>query len=441
MNPKISEPGKSSSPRRRGVYYGWVIAGTLAVTETTSWGVLYYAFAVFLVPMQEELGWSRTAVTGAYSLGLLISALAAPLAGRWLDRHGPRGLMTLGSMAGAVLLLGWAAVEDLLVYYLVWVGIGLAMAATLYEPAFAALAKWFERSRARALLLVTLAGGLASTIFLPLSAWLVETQGWRGALLTLTAVLAILTVLPHALVLRRRPEDLGLLPDGIEPTRSPQEEKDRMANELRTERSRSVPLGAALRGPAFWLLVAALFLGTLSQAAMYVHLIPYLAEKDYRLGSAATLTGLIGVSQVFGRVVVTFLEGRLPRDAVTAGIFALQAAALVVLIAWPSPLGVLMFVLPFGAASGAVTLARASAVADFYGPAHYGSIGGVVGMFVTGARTLAPVGAGAMSTALGGYVPVLWTLVSGSALAAIAMFMAQRLVSPLRSELDTNGGR
>ena len=428
MNPKISEPGKSSSLRRRGVYYGWVIAGTLAVTETTSWGVLYYAFAVFLVPMQEELGWSRTAVTGAYSLGLLVSALAAPLAGRWLDRHGPRGIMTLGSMAGAVLLLGWAAVEDLLVFYLVWVGIGLAMAATLYEPAFAVLAKWFERSRARALLLVTLAGGLASTIFLPLSAWLVEAQGWRGALLTLAAVLAFLTVLPHALVLRRRPEDLGLLPDGIEPTRSPQEETARMANELRTER-RSVPLGAALRGPAFWLLVAALFLGTLSQAAMYVHLIPYLAEKDYRLGSAATLTGLIGASQVFGRVIIAFLEGRLPRDVVTAGIFALQAAALVVLIGWPSPLGVLMFVLPFGAASGAVTLARASAVADFYGPAHYGSIGGVVGMFVTGARTLAPVGAGAMSAALDGYVPVLWTLVSGSALAAIAMFMAQRLVS------------
>ena len=433
MNPKISEPGKSSSPRRRGVYYGWVIAGTLAVTETTSWGVLYYAFAVFLVPMQEQLGWSRTAVTGAYSLGLLVSALAAPLAGRWLDRHGPRGIMTLGSMAGAVLLLGWAAVEDLLVFYLVWVGIGLAMAATLYEPAFAVLAKWFERSRARALLLVTLVGGLASTIFLPLSAWLVEAQGWRGALLTLAAVLAFLTVLPHALVLRRRPEDLGLLPDGIEPTRSPQEETAHMANKLRTER-RSVPLGAALRGPAFWLLVAALFLGTLSQAAMYVHLIPYLAEKDYRLGSAATLTGLIGASQVFGRVIITFLEGRLPRDVVTVGIFALQAAALVVLIGAQTPLGVLMFVLPFGAASGAVTIYRASAIADFYGPDHYGSIGGVAGMFVTGARTLAPVGAGAMFASLASYMPVLWTLAAGSALAAVAIFMAQRLVPTLNPE-------
>lgn len=414
---------------RRSVYYGWVIAGTLAVTEVTSWGVLYYAFAVFLVPIQAELGWSRTAITGAYSLGLLVSGLAAPLVGRWLDRRGPRALMTLGSTAGATLLLAWASVENLVAFYLVWIGIGLAMAATLYEPAFAVLAKWFERGRARALLVVTLAGGLASTIFLPLSAWLVEAQGWRGALLTLAAVLALLTIAPHALVLRRRPEDLGLLPDGAEFVHPSQEVTTQATNELRSKRD-SVPLGAALRSPSLWLLAAAFFLGTLSQAAIGVHLIPYLAERGYRLGSAATLTGLIGASQVLGRVVVTFLEGRLPREALTPGIFALQAAALVVLIGWQSPLGVLMFVVPFGAASGAVTISRASAVADFYGPDHYGSIGGVVGMFVTGARTLAPVSAGAMSVALGGYGPVLWTLVSGSALGAVAMFMAQRVARP-----------
>jgi MFS family permease len=403
-----------------------------------SWGVLYYAFGVFLVPMQEEMGWSRTALTGAYSLGLLVSALAAPAAGRWLDRHGPRALMTLGSAMGSGLLLAWASVEDLWVLYLVWTGIGLAMAATLYEPAFAVLAKWFERSRARALLLVTLAGGLASTIFLPLSAWLVGVQGWRGALLTLAAILAILTIAPHALVLRRRLEDLGLLPDGVESANPSQEEASRAPHEP-YEEPESVPVGAALRGPAFWLLSAAVLLGTLSQAAVYVHLVPYLSERGYGLGSAATLTGLIGASQVLGRVVVTVLEGRLPRDAVTAGIFVLQAAALVVLIQSRSPLGILLFVVPFGAASGAVTLARATAVAEFYGPEHYGSIGGVVGMFVTGARTIAPVGAGVMSVALGGYVPVLWTLALGSTVAAVAMFMAERLVPPLRSEPGAKG--
>jgi hypothetical protein len=137
-------------------------------------------------------------------------------------------------------------------------------------------------------------------------------------------------------------------------------------------------------------------------------------------------------------VVVTFLEGRFPRDAVTAGVFALQAVALIVLIQSRSAVGVLIFVLPFGAASGAVTLARATAVAEFYGPDHYGSIGGVVGMFVTGARTLAPVGAGAMSAALGGYSPVLWTLTLGSTLAAVSMFLAHRFVPPLRPAPDTD---
>jgi MFS family permease len=386
--------------------------------------------------MQQELGWSRTAVTGAYSLGLLVSGLAAPLVGRWLDRHGPRALMTLGSTAGTILLLVWASVGNLLGLYLVWVGIGLAMATTLYEPAFAILAKWFERDRARALLLVTFAGGLASTIFLPLSAWLVGAQGWRGALLTLAAVLALLTIVPHALVLRRRPEDLGLLPDGVEASYLAQEETALTPREPQSECGSMTP-GAALRGPAFWLLAAAFFLGTLSQAAIGVHLIPYLTERGYGLGSAATLTGLIGAAQVLGRVGVTFLEGRLPRRTVMTGIFVLQAGALVVLIGWQSPLGVLTFVAPFGAACGAVTIARASAIADFYGPEHYGSIGGMVGMFVTGARTLAPVSAGAMSAALGDYGPVLWMLASGSALGAIAIYLAQRVGRPVRPESDT----
>jgi sugar phosphate permease len=104
------------SPDRR---YGWTIVAVLAVTETVSWGVLYYAFAVFLPTMQRELGWSKTELTGAFSLALATSALAAFPVGRWLDRHSPRPLMTLGSLAGALLVLAWSQVHDLLLFYLV----------------------------------------------------------------------------------------------------------------------------------------------------------------------------------------------------------------------------------------------------------------------------------------------------------------------------------
>ena len=207
-----SGPGIGRRP-----YFGWVVARALAATETVSWGVLYYAFSVILVPLRAELGWSTAALTGGYSLALLVSGLAAPFAGRWLDRHGPRALMTTGSVAGSLLVLDWAGVESLLAYNLIWAGIGLAMATTLYEPTFATVATWFARDRGRALILVTVAAGFASTIFLPLSGAPAEALGWRRALVVLAGVLAHSTIPPHALLLGRRPEDLGLLPDGAAP--------------------------------------------------------------------------------------------------------------------------------------------------------------------------------------------------------------------------------
>ena len=123
-------------------HYGWVIVATLSVTETVTWGIVYYGFPVVLRPMEQDLGASRVAVTGAFSLGLGVSALAALPVGRWIDRHGARGLMTVGSCLATLLTFAWARVETLSALYAVWFGMGLAMAATLYEPAFAVIVSW-----------------------------------------------------------------------------------------------------------------------------------------------------------------------------------------------------------------------------------------------------------------------------------------------------------
>src|SRR5688572_19298616 len=146
--PSAVRPGVD---QRRRPYYGWVLVAALGVTETVSWGILYYAFTVFLQPMEAELGWSRAALTGAFSLAVLVSGLAAVPVGHVLDRHGARALMTVGSCAGTLLVLAWALVEHLVVFYSIWVGIGLAMAAVLYDPAFAVVTVWFRRLRGRAL--------------------------------------------------------------------------------------------------------------------------------------------------------------------------------------------------------------------------------------------------------------------------------------------------
>ncbi len=390
-----------------------MVVSTLATTETISWGILYYAFAAFLVPMQQELGWSTAALTGAYSLALLVSGLAAIPVGRWVDRHGPRLLMTLGSIGGTVLLLAWARVDSLPGFYLLWLLMGLVLAATLYEPAFTVVAVWFHRLRSRALLLLTFVAGFASTIFLPVATRLIEQFGWRQALIALAAFLAMTTIPAHALVLRRRPEDLGLLPDGDHrpETRDGQEP-------LTIE---GVPLRAALHEHSFWWLTAAFFFGTLSSVAVAVHLIPFLLAAGYSPGFAAAATGLIGATQVAARVAVTLAGNRCPAVPLTAAVFALQGLAVLVLLAWHQAGGVLLAVVLLGAGRGAVTLMRASLVAERYGRAHYGAIGGALALFVSGAAALAPVGAGVAYQVVGGYPVVFAGLAGISLLAALAM--------------------
>jgi sugar phosphate permease len=264
------------------MYYGWLLVFTLALTETTSWGILYYAFTVFLTPMQAELGWSRADLTGAFSMALLVSGLAGIPVGHWLDRYGPRLLMTLGSCAASLLVLAWAEVDSLTIFYLIWAGIGLTLAAVLYEPAFFVVATWFVRQRGRALTVLTFLAGFASVIYLPLAGWLVQRQGWRGALYSLAVVLAAGTIPFHAIILRRRPEDMGLTPDGSRPLRF-QDPKETVV-------APGVSVHTALRDAAFWWLSVAFFLSQLATAAIAVHLVPYLVDHGYEPGFAALTT-------------------------------------------------------------------------------------------------------------------------------------------------------
>src|SRR5262245_29844575 len=230
---------------------------------------MYYGFAVFLRPMEQALGWSRVALTGAFSIGLLTSALAAVPVGRWIDRHGGRALMTLGSCAGVALMLAWSSVERLPVFYAIWCGLGLVLAATLYEPAFAVLVGWFERDRGRALLILTLAAGLASTIFVPLATWLLQRQGWRGALVSLAIILGVTTIAPHALLLRS-PRRAAVSATGAE-----------KAAASRTIRE-------ALRTSIFWVLSAAFVVANFATISVTVHFIPYVTERGWSVTSAAT---------------------------------------------------------------------------------------------------------------------------------------------------------
>ena len=394
-----------------------MLVGALAASETTSYGVLAYAFAVFLVPMQQELGWSRTALTGAHSAAIIVSGLAAIPVGRWLDRHGPRALMTAGSAAATLLVLAWAQVSDLTAFYAIWVGIGLAMAAVLYEPAFVVIATWFDDNteRRRALLSLTVIAGFASAIYLPLTGWLVQAQGWRDALIVLAALLVPFSVLPNATLPGRRPDHL----------KRPAHDQATLPAE--PGRPAGVPLRQALGDQALWWLAGALVAATLATSIVSVHLVAYLREQHYSPGFAATWTGLIGAMSVTGRFLVTVLGRRWALAAATAAIFALQAVAVAILLGVAGPAGVVMFVVLFGLGVGLISLVRAALVAEVYGVAAYASINGILALPLTLARAAAPVAAAAVHAATGSYWAVLVAVALSSVIASLAMTRVHQL--------------
>jgi MFS family permease len=404
-------------------YYGWYLSITLAVTETISWGIIYYAFTVFLTPMEHDLGWSRAELTGGFSLMLLVAGMMAFPVGAWIDRHGARLLMTAGSIGASLFVIAWSFVTDVTAFYLIWAGLGVCAAAVLYEPAFAVIAQWFQQRRGTALAIITFAAGLASTIFLPLCDALLQRFGWRTSVLILGLFLALVTIPLHALVLRRRPSDLGLLPDGEPISTAPSHPP-----------VRGLSFREALNGRVFWLLTLGFGLASLSANAIRVHFIPFLIGGGIDASSAAYATGAIGIMQVVGRAIFAPLDRRYSSRVVMTGVFVLQAAALAFLLFGQSALVLGAFILVFGAAQGAMTLSRPAVLAELYGVSYYGRISSIMVIFLTLTSTGAPLAASLLYDRFASYQPVVWGVVV-LALASIGVVLLARREMQAAGEL------
>ncbi|WP_329428650.1 MFS transporter [Streptosporangium sp. NBC_01495] len=400
----VKQQSKKSKPPR--ISHGWRIVVALAITQTVGYGVLYYAFAVFLSPMRRDLGASVSQVTGAFTLAVLVTGLAAPLVGRWLDRHGGRGLMTLGSVAGTLATFAWSRVDNLPALYAVLAVIGLSSAMTLYEPAFAIVVAWFDPARrSTALLTVTLVAGFASSIFLPLTGLLVDLYGWRTALVFLAVIHAVTTIPLHAFFIRRPP--LAEEPGPAE----------------REEARSDAGLREAMRGRAFWLLAVAFVAHTGAIAIVAVHLLAYLTELGHSPTFAASVTGLLGILSVTGRLVTTGLHRRFSAAGVTAAVFFLQAVAAALLpVLGRSGVGAVACVITFGIGFGVGTLARPVLLAERYGVTGYATIAGAQALPIMLSKALGPLAAAFLSQGMG--YPFVMLVVAVSSVVASAMLVA-----------------
>jgi len=390
----------------------WQLLVALGVTQIVSWGSIYYAFALLLEPLQRDLGAGKSEVAGAFSAALLASGLCATWIGRTIDRIGGRAVMTLGSLAAAVLLAALSQVDSLPLLYAIWLGLGVAMAATLYEPAFVVVAQVYRLNYRRALTVLTLFGGFASTVFWPLTTWLIERYGWREAVLWLAAVHLVVCAPLHLGLLPRASGDVG------------------SAGRSAAGRS-GLRLWADTR---FRSLTLAFLAHYLVVSAIAAHLIAMLLARGMTPGAAAGVGALIGPMQVAGRIVELGASRWLSVAQVgRAAAVAMPLALLALLWAEASWLGLTLFAVLFGAGNGAMTVIRGALPVEMYGRDHYGAIAGALATPGLLARAVGPIFAALLWTALGGYERAMIVLTAVAAVGAAAFAYATRAAPTITS--------
>jgi MFS family permease len=401
----IAQPLPAETDLRR----PWTLVWVLAAAQVVSWGAIYYGFSLFVVPMESELGWSRTTLNGALSLGLLTTALCAWPVGAWIDRHGGRLVMTAGSALGVVLMAAWSQVESVPAFYLIWIGLGAAMSATLYEPAFAVLTRLFPRTYRTRITAMTLVGGFASTVFIPLTQLLIATLGWRHALLTLALIIAVVCLPIHGLVLQDGHSRGGR---GVPPSAAP-----------------ALPgngaLHRALRTPTFWGLALCFTAYYATFSALTFHLVPLLTERGLAMTVVVGAMAVIGPAQVAGRVALLALGRHAHAALVGRVVVLIFPASVLLLLLFPASLTALFaFAALYGAANGIMTIVRGTAVPDLLWVEGYGAINGALALPATAAKAAAPFAAALIWAAAGGYEAVLWTIFAGSLLAVLGFWLA-----------------
>lgn len=341
------------------------LVAALGIAQVISWGTLFYAIGVLGAPMRAELGVSDVFLFGAFTVGLLVSGMLAPLAGRHIDRHGGRAVLSAGSALGALSMAVLALCADRVTLTLGWLLAGAAMAGALYDPAFAALSYHAGERYRRAVTTLTLFGGFASTVFWPLSQVLLDAIGWRHtfavyALLHLAVCLPIhLRVIPRA----------GAAAAPHAHTAPPRAQAD-----------------ASLRA-----LAAAFGVATFVFGIVAVHLINLLTAAGVPKGEAVAMSMLVGPMQVAGRIAELAVSRRVRAVHVGATAFTLMAASLAALLAVRGPgAAALLFVIAYGWGNGLLTIAKGTVPAELYGRGRLGSLLGYIARAGMVAKAVAP---------------------------------------------------
>ncbi|KFG67643.1 MFS transporter [Microvirga sp. BSC39] len=349
-----------------------LVITTLGITQILAWGSSFYLPAVLAHPIAADTGWSLGRVVGGLSLGLLAAGLVAPKVGRTIDARGGRPVLTASSILLGSGLATLALAHSLPVYLMAWLVMGVGMGAGLYDAAFATLGRLYGKDARRAITTLTLWGGFASTVCWPLSAWLVEYFGWRGACAVYAAIQILISLPLHAFVL----PGIGTVRPDAKPSGGV------------TEAPAPQTLSRSRRNRAFLLLATVLTLGAVTASMIGVHLLTLLQARGLELAAAVALGALVGPSQVGARIVeMAFGRHYHPIWTMAASV-ALVAAGVILLVAG-FPILALALAL-YGAGNGIGSIAKGTLPLALFGPFGYASLMGKLAMPSLLAQALSP---------------------------------------------------
>jgi MFS family permease len=420
-------------------YYGWLIVAAAGAAEFANAASAISVLTVFVNPMTQEFGWSRTQISGATSIGAILGAAVAPFTGQLVDRIGSRILLAVGCMVVGLACLYLSAVHTLLGFYLAFSLSRMADQGAIKIAASPAVGKWFLRYRGRAIALVFCAASVGIIVLAPMVQLVIDAWGWRAAWLVLAAVMFGLGVIPSALVVRRQPEDLGLAVDGL-----PQVE----ANHTRPmvgarPRLVGVPLPhskgpedgeprwrlrEAAATPTFWLVLVSLFAVSTASSGVGLHLVPHLTQQGLSPVEAVSAISVLSASGAVGALVLGFLAERFPVRVLMGLVYLLVAASTTVLTLADTVAETHLFAVLHGIASSGVNVLAPTLWASYYGRWSLGSIHGISRAFQVTGFAVGPLLAGLVYDATGSYQNAFVYLALVAAASSLLVFLARRPV-------------
>jgi MFS family permease len=349
----------------------WRAVLVLGVTQILAWGAIFYPPVLTLPLIAAELGWSTAFVMGGFSLALLMAGLVSPLMGRLIDRHGGHRIMPVGSLLAALGLVALAHVENRIGYLAIWLLLGIAISASLYDPAFASLGRIFGAAARRPITALTLAGGFASTVSWPTTLVLIELLGWRGTYLVYAALLAFVAAPLHAFVLPRQRADHDARPQSGQPVPA------------------AVP---PPRGWPFALVAAAFAAYAFVPSGLSAHLLAIFGRSGIDAGSVVAIGALFGPSQVLARIgEILFARAVHPLQVARFAVGLLLAGFVLIAVAGLSLPVAAAFMVMFGMANGLITIARGTVPLALFGASGYGALlGRIAGPFLV-MQAIAPL--------------------------------------------------